>query len=280
MRGTLLLGLVEDKRLALQRGGDRADELGERRIAAAQCRECRKGGMVAPSRDVPLDGRRALRRRANRGSDEAIAAPRYRLDVARLFRVVVERRPHFADGRLEHRVGDEPMAPDERRATRSSSPGCRGCAPVRKARRRASARALRVPRRTSAVPRPHRARNGRSAAARPDGSGFMRGLLPLAPSGWKKGPRHARDPLREEEGEGGKSRDRRGEAVRVMPQRLGACRSARHCDEVHRRLRSGIRRLSRRDHRLRLWYSAPRCDFASASLTHSRSSSGANGLMR
>ena len=69
--------------------------------------------MVAPSRDVPLDGWRALRRRANRGGDEAIAPTRYRLDVARLFRVVVERRTHFADGRLEHRLGDEAMTPDE-----------------------------------------------------------------------------------------------------------------------------------------------------------------------
>ena len=48
--------------------------------------------MVAPSRDVPLDGRRALRRRANRGGDEAIAPPRYRLDVARLPRIIVEGR--------------------------------------------------------------------------------------------------------------------------------------------------------------------------------------------
>src|SRR5271157_4614355 len=106
-----MLRLVEDKRLALQRGSDRADELGERHIAAAQCRECRKGGMVAPSRNVPLDGRRALRRCADRDSNEAIAPPRYRLDVARLFWVVVERRTHLADSGLKHRVADELMAP-------------------------------------------------------------------------------------------------------------------------------------------------------------------------
>jgi hypothetical protein len=35
------LGLVEDKRFALQQGGDSTDELGDRRIAAAQCRKRR-----------------------------------------------------------------------------------------------------------------------------------------------------------------------------------------------------------------------------------------------
>ena len=233
MRRTLSLGLVEDKPLALQRGSDRADELGERRIAAAQCRECCQGGMVAPSRDVPLDGRRALRRRANRGSDEAIAAPRYRLDVARLFRVVVERRAHFADGRLEHRVGDEAMTPYERRATRSSSPGCRGCAPVRKAPRRASARALRVPRRTSAVPRPHRARNGRSAAARQMDRLSCEGSFHCCPGSDKR----ASPRLGALFGGGGGGRKVPGPPWRGRESHastLSACRSARHCDEVHR----------------------------------------------
>src|SRR4029453_9434611 len=66
-----------------------------------------------------------------RGSYEAIAAPRYRLDVARLFRVVAERRTHFPDGRLVHRVGDEAMTPDkvQQRVLRHQATGAaRQCA--------------------------------------------------------------------------------------------------------------------------------------------------------
>ena len=52
-----------------------------------------------------------LSRCVHRG-DEAIAAPRYRFDVARLFRVVVERCTQFADRRLEDGFADEAMSPD------------------------------------------------------------------------------------------------------------------------------------------------------------------------
>ena len=66
MGGPFALGMVEDRPLALQRGSDRADEVGERGIAAAQCRERRQSGMAWPARAVPLDGSRALRGCANR----------------------------------------------------------------------------------------------------------------------------------------------------------------------------------------------------------------------
>ena len=89
--------MAEDRSLALERGSDRADEVGERGIAAAQCAERCQSGVAWAACAVSLDGSRALRRRGTRRTDEAIAAPRYRLDVARMFGVVAERRPHFAD---------------------------------------------------------------------------------------------------------------------------------------------------------------------------------------
>ena len=48
--------------------------------------------MARPAHAVALDGSRAMRGHARRSGDEAIAAARYRLDVARLLRVVAERR--------------------------------------------------------------------------------------------------------------------------------------------------------------------------------------------
>ena len=55
------------------------------------------------------DGR--CRWRGGRHRDEAVAAPRHGLDEARLARVVAERRAQVADGGLEHRFGDELVAP-------------------------------------------------------------------------------------------------------------------------------------------------------------------------
>ena len=46
------------------------------------------------------------------GGNEAIAAPRHRLDEARFAGIVVERRPQLADGGSQHRVGDELVAPN------------------------------------------------------------------------------------------------------------------------------------------------------------------------
>ena len=59
-----------DLSLTLQRGSDRADEVGERGIAA-KCRQRCQSGMVWTARAVPLYGSRALRGRANRDGDSA-----------------------------------------------------------------------------------------------------------------------------------------------------------------------------------------------------------------
>src|SRR5688572_19212087 len=87
--------------------------------------------MADPARTIALDGSRAMRGHAHRRGDEAIPAARYGLDVARLLRVVAERRPDFADRRLEHRFGDEPMSPD------GVEQGVLGHEPARGARERA-----------------------------------------------------------------------------------------------------------------------------------------------
>ena len=59
------------------------------------------------------------------GGNEAIAAPRHGFDEARLAGIVVERRPQFADGGLQHRVADELVAPDlvEQRVLGEQRPG-------------------------------------------------------------------------------------------------------------------------------------------------------------
>ena len=60
MGGPFALGMVEDRPLMLQRGSERADEVGERGIAAAQCGERRQSGVTWTARAVPLYGSRAL----------------------------------------------------------------------------------------------------------------------------------------------------------------------------------------------------------------------------
>ena len=44
--------------------------------------------------------------------DEAISTPRHRLDEPRLASIVIERRAQLADGRAQHGVADELVAPD------------------------------------------------------------------------------------------------------------------------------------------------------------------------
>ena len=145
----------------------------------------------------------------SRSGDEAITAARYRLDVARLLRVVAERRSHFADRRLEHRVGDEPMSPD------GVEQGVLRHEPARRARERAQhgerlwRERLRARRRTSALRRLRRARTGRSAArtGSPVSCGIHRSLH------WdiKASPRPELSSGEEERGR--ESRDCRGEVV-------------------------------------------------------------------
>ena len=210
--------------------------------------------------------------------DEAIAAARYRLDVARLLRVVAERRPHFADRRLEHRVGDEPMAPDgvEQLVLRHQLAGlARQCAEHGERLRRerygfAGAR--------RAVRRLRRARSGRSAAARQADQGFIAELA-IACSIERKDPATPGLSQEEEGEETEKSRDCRGEVVNHDASSLGACRAAAPLRRGTPLLCAACTTLAHRISRLRLWYRAAR-DFASASRTHSSSSSGANGLLR
>src|SRR4029453_8008135 len=188
--------------------------------------------MVAPGGDVALDGGRAQRRRANRGSDEAIAAPRYRLDAARLFRVVAERRTHFADGRLEHRVGDEAMTPDkiEQRVLRHQDAGAaRQCAKHFERLRRESY-GFSVARQpclsliqletVEAQPRDKWIRFHARAPFTAIGMGKKGLATPGALlGGGARRRRKAPGP------------PRRGRESHAST--LSACRSARHCDEVH-----------------------------------------------
>ncbi len=63
------------------------------------------------ARSRQLGGRERRRRRGRRRGDEAIAASRHGFDEAGLLCVVTQRRAQVADGRLQHRVADEPVPP-------------------------------------------------------------------------------------------------------------------------------------------------------------------------
>ena len=193
-----------------------------------------RAGWSAPGRAVPLDGSRALRGRAGGSGDEAIAAPRYGLDVARLFRVVVERRTHFADRRLEHRLGHEPMAPD------GVEQGVLGHQRARRARQRAEhgerlrgegygLAGARQPcfgfiqfEPVEAQARTRQIRFHRGTKHRSLHSGWIKGLATPAAlfrGGGRKGTRVPGLPWR---------------GRRDHDASLGACRSHYHCAEVHR----------------------------------------------
>ena len=104
-------GQPDDLASARRRAGPCGLQPREHVRTADRARHGRRDGPVQRSRRrEDFRGEGGLRDLAQ-SADEAIAAARHRLDVARLLGVVLQRGAQVADGRLQHRFADELVAP-------------------------------------------------------------------------------------------------------------------------------------------------------------------------